>query len=165
VKSRHAAAPATCGLALKVKPITEQDTATFRLPRRWRVALFVILILGPCASLLIDFHFGMLLSPIPPLITIAASVLFWIWPIQHYYTVQVRPDGIKVYSLWWLPWTEVGEVRYWKLFGLPYFIVKRRSRKFPFWIPLYFVGDFDLGQAIVRAAPLGNPFRLVSIPP
>jgi hypothetical protein len=80
-------------------------------------------------------------------------------------TVQVRADGVKLYSLWWLPWSDVCEVRYFKLLGLPYLYVKRSRRWFGWWwIPLYFVGDSDLAQAIVDAAPSGHPFRSVSIP-
>jgi hypothetical protein len=79
-------------------------------------------------------------------------------------TVQVRPDGIKLSSLWWLPWGDVCEARYFKLLGLPYFYVKRFRRWFGWWIPLYFVGDRDLAQAIVDAAPSGHPFRLVPMP-
>lgn len=109
-----------------------------------------------------DFHFGMVLSPIPELITVAVWVLVWIFLMPRY-TVQVRPDGVKLLSLWWLPWSDVSEVRYWKLLGLPYFRVKRR-RGLSWWIPLYFVGDCDLGQLIIRAAPPGNPFRSVSMP-
>jgi hypothetical protein len=142
--------------------VDHDATATFRLPRRWQVGLFTIAIAGPCASLLIDFHFGMLLSPVPDLITIAVAALVWVFLVPLY-TVQLRPDGVRLFNLWWLPWTQVREARYRKVFGFPYFLVKRR-RGFSWWIPLYFVGDCDLGQAIIRAAPPGNPFRLVSIP-
>jgi hypothetical protein len=143
----------------------EQDrTATFRLPRRWQVGLFVIVVLGPCVNILLDFRFGMILSPAPEVITVAVWTLVWIFLVPRYYTVQLRPDGVKVYSLWWLPWTDVRAVRYWKLFGLPYFLVKRSRGFFSFWIPLYFVGNSDLGNAIIRAAPPGNPFRSVSMP-
>ncbi|HKN01240.1 MAG TPA: hypothetical protein VJX23_12050 [Candidatus Binataceae bacterium] len=138
-------------------------TATFRLPRGWQVAVLVVVMLGPCSKLLIDFRFGMILSPVPQLIEIPVWMLVWIFLVPRY-TVQVRPDGVKLYSLWWLPWSDVREVRYWKLLGLPYFRVKR-GRGFSWWIPLYFVGDCDLGNSIMRAAPPGNPFRSVLIPP
>jgi hypothetical protein len=62
-----------------------------------------------------------------------------------------------------LPWTDVSAVVYRKRFGLPYFHVKRR-RGFSWWIPLYYVGDGDLGHAIIGAAPHGHPFKLVSMP-
>jgi hypothetical protein len=106
----------------------------------------------------------MILSPVPEVITISVWALVWIFVMPRYYTVQLRPGGVKMYSLWWLPWTDVREVRYWKLFGLGYFLVKRSRGFFPFCIPLYFVGNCDLGDAIIRAAPPGNPFRSVSMP-
>jgi hypothetical protein len=138
-------------------------TATFRLPFPFQIGLFAVAMLGPCVDLLIDFHFSLILYPFPELITIAAWVLVWIFLIPLY-TVQLRPDGIKLYSLWWLPWKQVKDVRYWKLFGLSYFRVKRH-RGISLWIPLYFVGNCELGQSIIRAAPPGNPFRLVSTSP
>jgi hypothetical protein len=133
------------------------------LPRGGKVAVLVLMMLGPCSELLIDFRFGMILSPSPQLIEIPVWMLVWIFLVPRY-TVQVCPDGVKLFSLWWLPWSDVREVRYWKLLGLPYFRVKRR-RGFSWWIPLYFVGDYDLRNSIMRAAPPGNPFRSVLIPP
>jgi hypothetical protein len=143
----------------------EQDrTAIFRLPRRWQIGLFLIVVFGPCAKILLDLDFGMIFSPVPEVITISVWALLWIFVMPRYYTVQLRPSGVKVYSLWWLPWTDVRKVRYRKLFGLRYFLLKRSRGFFPFWIPLYFVGDRDLGDAIIHAAPLGNPFHSVSMP-
>jgi len=104
----------------------------------------------------------MILSPVPEVITIVTWTIAWIFLMPRY-TVQVRQDGVKLYGLWWLPWAEVTYVRYWKVLGLPYFRVKR-SRGFSWWIPLYFVGDRDLGDAIIQAAPPGNPFGSVSMP-
>jgi hypothetical protein len=137
-------------------------TDTFRLPRRFQAVLFVLAMAGPCGNLLIALHFGVLNYLIPQLTLIAAIVLAEIFLMPHY-TVQLRPDGIKLYGLWWLPWSAISDVRYWKLFGLPYFRV-RRHRGFSWWIPLYFVGNCELGQAIIHAAPPGNPLRLVSVP-
>ena len=144
----------------------EQDgTLTFRLPRRLQFVPLAIAILWPVTDLLIDFHFGMIMSLVPGLIAGAEWLLIWIFLVPRY-TVQLRPDGIKLYSLWWLPWTDVRDVRHWKVLGLPHFRVKRRHGLWSrIWIPLYFIGDCDLAQAIVHAAPIGNPFRSVSIPP
>jgi hypothetical protein len=142
----------------------ERDgVATFRLPIWFQIGLFALAMSDPCVYLLTDLHFGMPLSALSQLIMIAALVLAWIF-LMPYYTVQIRPDGIKLYSLWWLPWTAVNDVRYWKLFGLPHFSVKRRGGLFSWHIPLYFVGDSDLQESIIRAAPPGNPFKMVSIP-
>jgi hypothetical protein len=125
-----------------------------------QVAFFASVMALPCARLLVDLHFGM--SPLPEWMMAAVLAPVWIFFISRY-TVQVRPDGLKLLSLWWLPWADVSEVRYWKLLGLAHFRVKRR-RGFSWSIPLYFVGNGDLGQSIVHAAPPGNPFRLVSMP-
>ena len=137
-----------------------EDAATFRLPGRWQVGLFAFVMLLSCAKALVDLHFGMLsLSFVLIEKTALALLLIFVLRLS---TVQLRPDGVKIQGLWWLPWTDVSAVRYRKLFGLPYFRVKRR-RGFSWWIPLYYVGDRDLGSAIVRAAPPDHPFRLVSM--
>ncbi|SRR5216683_1941106 len=140
----------------------EHDHAiTFRLPRRLQVGFFVVVMLPSCAKVLIALNFGMSLSF--ALIEAAALALFWTLFLRRY-TVQLRPDGIKLFSLWWLPWTDVIAVRYSSLFGLPSLRVNRR-RGFSWSIPLYFVGDCDLGYAIICAAPAGNSLRSISIPP
>ena len=117
--------------------------------------------LPSCAKALIDLYFGV--SPSFNLIEAAALGLFWTLLLRRY-TVQLRPDGIKLFSLWWLPWTDVVAARYTSLLGLQSLRIKRRHG-FSWSIPLYFVGDCDLGDSIVRAAPPGNPLRSVSIPP
>jgi hypothetical protein len=127
-----------------------EDTATFRLPGRWQVGFFAVVMLPSCAKALIALHFGMfLMFPRFILIEAAAAALFWAL-LLRLSMVQLRRDGVKIYSLWWLPWADVSAVAYRKLFGLPCFHVKRH-RGFSWWIPLYYVGDRDLGSAIVRA--------------
>ena len=121
------------------------STATFRLPRPWKVGLLALVMFGPCTKLLIDLHFGVDVTR--GLINVAAQGIFWALVLPHY-TVRLRPDGIKLYGLWWLPWTDVSGVRCRRVFGLRYFHVKR-GRGFSWWIPLYFVGDRDLGHAII----------------
>jgi hypothetical protein len=134
--------------------VEHNDVAIFRLPGRWQVAFFAVVMLPSCAKVVTALHFGRSLSFI--LIEVAAVALFWIVFLKSY-TVQLRPDGIKLFSLWWLPWTDVVAVRYSNLLGLPSLRVKR-PRGFSWSIPLYFVGDYDLASAIVRAAPPTIPF-------
>ena len=83
--------------------------------------------------------------------------------LRRYYTVEIGPEGISLYGIWWIPWGDVTEVQYvLRLFLMPYFCVKG-CYPFPCWIPLYFVGKGDLASAIIDAAPYGNPFRSVSM--
>ena len=82
-------------------------------------------------------------------------------------TVRIEPDGVVLYRLWRLQWTNVGGAKYCKVLGLPYAKVKRRKGWFawlPWWIPLYFVGEGDLRETLASAAPAGNPLRLMSSP-
>ncbi len=84
--------------------------------------------------------------------------------ILRFYTVQVRPDGVLLYSLWWLPWENVAAVRYARLCGLPHLYVQRKKGWVPGRIPLYFVGDGDLLTALKASAPADNPIRAISAP-
>ena len=129
------------------------DSDTFRLPRRWQV-VFVVLFSFPALTIV-------LAHPLVGVLLFAAVALLWNVYLRQY-TVQLRPGGVRLYGLWWLPWTDVSAVAHRNLFGLPHFRVKRR-RGLSWWIPLYFVGDRDLGHALIEAAPPGNPFRAVSM--
>jgi hypothetical protein len=140
--------------------VEHDDIATFRLPGRCQIGLLVIVMIPSCARVVVALYFGMSISFV--LIEAAALALAWTL-LLRLNRVQLRQDGVKIQSLWWLPWTDVSAVVYRKLFGLPYFHVKRHGG-FSWWIPLYYVGDGDLGRAIVRCAPPGHPFRLVSMP-
>ena len=132
----------------------QDDSDSFRLPRRWQV-VFAVLFSFPALALVLE-------APLFGVPLLAAVALLWTFCLRHY-TVQLGQEGIKLYGLWWLPWTDVTAVTYWSVFGLPYFRVKRRGG-FSWWIPLFFAGDRDLGQALINTAPPGNPFRLVSMP-
>jgi hypothetical protein len=133
--------------------VEEDDSNTFRLPRPWQVVFAVLFLFQPLPLVLLSPLFGTLLFAVVALFLVAALPR---------YTVQLRQDGVKLYGLWWLPWTDVTAVTYWSLFGLQHFRVKRR-RGLSWSIPLYFVGNRDLGQSLIHAAPPGNPFRLVSM--
>jgi hypothetical protein len=138
--------------------VEHDEIAAFRLPGSWKVASIVITLL-PCLSFI--------LRQDPPRLSVLpflAAIALFLATTFRYCTVQLRAGGIKLNSLWWLPWGDVREVAYRSLFGLPYFYVKRR-RGFSWWIPLYYVGDNDLGHSIIRAAPSDNPFRSVLMPP
>jgi hypothetical protein len=147
-----------------LRNVGSDGSATFQLPRPFKIGLFALVMSAPCGNLLIDLYFGLDVGH--GLIDVTAQGLFWalvyVFLLPHY-TVRIRSDGVKLYGLWWLPWADVSGVRYRKVIGLPYFHVKR-GRGFSWWIPLYFVGDCNLGHAIIDAAPPGSPFRLASIP-
>jgi hypothetical protein len=158
-----------------------ENVAVFRLPRGWQIA-FAASMLAICVlplslvwrgipkpvldtlspQMFAEFQEAEFRARVLALGLILISVVSMAF-LPYSWTVQVRPDGVKLYSLWWLPWSDVCEVRYIRLLGLPYLYVKR-CRWWAWWIPLYFVGDRDLAQAIFDAAPSGHPFRSVSIP-
>jgi len=133
--------------------VEQDDEDTFRPPRRWQILIVALTVLPSCALLLTAPLLGAAIA--------LSWILFWTL-VLPLYTVQLRPDGVKLHG-WWLPWTDVSAVAYRSLFGLPHFRVKRHDG-FSWWIPLYYAGAGDLSQALIRAAPPGDPFRLVSMP-
>ncbi|MGH7812540.1 MAG: hypothetical protein ACREQI_00855 [Candidatus Binataceae bacterium] len=136
----------------------ENGTLTFREPIRWTLVTFVI------PGLLPLFLF-------PPRHPIeAAFYLIWLALVvalaRHYLlTVKVRPDGLKLFGRVRLPWNDVRRVElcHSLMFHFPYFRVTRHTGH-RISMPLHYVGESDLGHAIMNAAPPGNPFRSVSIP-
>jgi len=137
--------------------LAQDDVAIFRLPRRWQIGIVAITVLPSCALLLISPLRG---APIAVFFAVS-WVLLWAFLLPRY-TVELRPDGVKLLGIWWLPWTDVREVRYYKVLGLPHLRVKQR-RGFSWSIPLYFVGDRDLAHALIDAAAAGHPFRSIPV--
>jgi len=129
--------------------MSERPVQTFYLPRWGQGFLILLVSLWFAQFVLISVPLGVGLV-IAAAFTVAVGL--------RRYTVQVRSDGVKLYSLWWLPWGDVRTATYRKVFGLPYFYV-RRHHGWGWWIPLYFVGDGHLREAIVSATPEGHVLR------
>lgn len=70
--------------------------------------------------------------------------------------VSVGDDGLVLYRLWRLPWSQVAGARRISFFGLPYLLVARR-KGFGWWVPLYFRGARPIEAALAARAPTGNP--------
>ena len=73
--------------------------------------------------------------------------------------VTVSDDGIVLYRVNRLPWTQVVAARRVSVFGLPYLLITRH-RGYRWWLPLYFNGDRSIEEALVEKAPIGNPIRI-----
>lgn len=81
-------------------------------------------------------------------------VIFPMWATK----LSLRRDGIVLHHFNRLSWTDVTGARVRRFLGLPYLQV-RRKRGIPYWIPMFLVGRRPLREALVDAAPVGNPVR------
>ena len=130
-------------------------TVTFRLPF-WAMALLIVAFLPGLLTTGLQSAESVLLEA--GVLVLVAAVIF------KTYTIQIRPDGVRLYSLWWLPWENVVGAKYRRLCGLPHLYVQRKSGWVPWRIPLYFIGDTDFLETLRESSPVDSPIRAVSVP-
>lgn len=74
--------------------------------------------------------------------------------------VSVRDDGIRLYIVNKLQWSDIAAAENTSVLGLPYIAVSRKSGM-RWWIPLY-VGDrHGLLTSLASRAPAGNPIQIL----
>jgi hypothetical protein len=83
-------------------------------------------------------------------IVLLTSYSLWVFKLI------VHDDGIVMYRLNRMMWSEVQSARFRRVVGLPYLHV-RRQHGMAWWLPLYFRGARDLRCALIERAPEGNP--------
>ena len=147
----------------------------FVLSRSWRLLLSGMLLLPCLAPLALEVlrpppeelrrlpgALGFSLGTWPFLIAIEGFVLgglMWLFQTKAM-TVVLSEDGVTMYRIWKLRWSEVRSARLQKVFGLQYLRVVRTGRLQPsLSVPLYFIGNVPLTAALRDHAPLGNPIR------
>jgi hypothetical protein len=74
-------------------------------------------------------------------------------------SVTVGPEGVVLYRINRLQWSQVTAVRRVSFLGLPYLLITR-AKGFRWWLPLYFSGPRPIEVALADKAPPGNPLRL-----
>jgi hypothetical protein len=84
------------------------------------------------------------------LLIVFAAYTVWVFKLV------VREDGIVMYRLNRMAWSEVQSARFRSVMGLPYLWIQRQHGV-PWWLPLYFRGVRDLRHVLVERAPRGNP--------
>lgn len=72
--------------------------------------------------------------------------------------LQIGPDGLVLYRVNRLVWSDVVSVRQRRFLGLSHLVLHRR-RGGAWWVPLYFHGPLPVSDALRDAAPEGNPIR------
>ncbi len=72
--------------------------------------------------------------------------------------VAISDEGIVLYRVNRLSWSNIVTVRRVSVLGLPYLLITRKTG-FRWWLPLYFHGDRPIEAALAEKAPIGNPIR------
>lgn len=72
--------------------------------------------------------------------------------------VAISNEGIVLYRVNRLSWSNIGSVHRVSVLGLPYLRVTRK-KGFRWWLPLYFRGDRPIEAVLAEKAPIGNPIR------
>ena len=74
------------------------------------------------------------------------------------FRLSVRDDGIVMYRLNRMTWSDVQSARFRRVVGLPYLHIQRHHGV-PLWLPLYFRGARDLRHVLIERAPERNPIH------
>lgn len=103
--------------------------------------------------------------------------MWWVWPrrvalislgvelvaalalLFSLFTVSVAEEGLVLYRVNQLRWSQVSGVQRARLLGLPHLVISRRNGG-RWWLPLYLRGMPRLERALAEKAPIGNPLRL-----
>jgi hypothetical protein len=131
--------------------MTANDPETFRI--HWRSA--------PVALLVLWFGLAMALTwpRLTAVIPLAAELLIALGLLFSLFTVAVDEDGVALFRVSRLRWSQVTAVQRRAPLGLPHLVVARRNGG-TVWLPLYVQGRRRLEQALAEKAPLGNPLKL-----
>ena len=116
-------------------------------------------------------------APVALLVLWFGLGLWWVWPrrvalislgvelllalalLFSLFTVSVAEEGLILYRVNQLRWSQVSGVQRARLLGLPYLVISRRNGG-RWWLPLYLRGLPRLERALAEKAPIGNPLRL-----
>ena len=93
------------------------------------------------------------------LIAVALEVVVALVLLFSLFTVAVADEGLILYRVNPLRWSQVSAVRAVRLLGLPHLVIARRNGG-NWWMPLYLRGMPRLERALAEKAPIGNPLRL-----
>lgn len=131
--------------------MTANKPETFRI--HWRSL--------PVALLVLWFGLAMALTwpRLKAVIPLGLELLAALWLLFSLFTLTVDEEGVALFRLSQLRWSQVTAVQRRAPLGLPHLVVSRRNGG-RIWLPLYVQGRRRLEQALVEKAPPGNPLRL-----
>lgn len=93
------------------------------------------------------------------LIALAVELVLALVLLFSLFTVSVADEGLVLYRVNQLRWSQVSGVRAVRWFGMPHLVISRRNGG-RWWMPLYLYGLPRLERALAEKAPIGNPLRL-----
>jgi hypothetical protein len=92
------------------------------------------------------------------LVSLAAQFVLALVILRLLSVVAISDEGIVLYRVNRLSWSNIATVRRVSVLGLPYLLIARK-KGFRWWLPLYFHGDRPIEAALAEKAPIGNPIR------
>lgn len=121
----------------------------FHFPWRIHAAIFISLIWLPIFFSNKEITIELFLFLF---IVISMPILF-IWLVS---VISITSNGIKLYRVNSLVWSDIAEAKITRFIGLPYIHIKRK-KGMEWWLPLYFKGNLTVESALINNAPQENP--------
>ena len=87
------------------------------------------------------------------LLMVSSFPILGIWLIS---VMTITSNGINLYRINNLVWSDVAEAKVTKFIGLPYIHIKR-NKGMEWWLPLYFKGNLTVEDALIKKQPKQNP--------
>jgi len=140
------------------------EKTTFHVPWRKSISIFFAVLFT--APILMLFNASEIQNIPPELveatktpITVYISVLFlFIMPqvgIWYLSTMSISNEGIVLYRVNKLTWSDILEAHQTKRLGIKSIYIKRK-KGIPWSLPLYFVGQLSIKEAILKHVPNEN---------
>lgn len=128
------------------------DSEKFYLRRRKTLSVLMLILFTPLVYLALSHqHYEQVYLALLNL----TVILLGIWFLG---AVTISREGIVLYRFKSLKWEEVHSARRVNFFGLPYIVVKRH-KGLPWWLPLYFENHRRIEEALVGSVPHDHPLR------
>ena len=87
---------------------------------------------------------------------VSSFPILGIWLIS---VMTITSNGINLYRINNLVWSDVAEAKVTKFIGLPYIHIKR-NKGMEWWLPLYFKGNLTVEDALINNVPKENPIHI-----
>ena len=134
--------------------------SVFKLPLSWIFFLALLPIVPPAAVTLLYLEILPVNWTLTALTGLGLLGLLEILFLKWTFIIEIREDGLRMYNIWKVKWSDIESAKLVTLFGLEYLLVRRKKGSLPYWIPLYFKGETtSLRNAIVEAAPSDSPIH------
>ena len=126
------------------------NAITFYISPGWHGAWLLVLPLALVLTLTWP-HFSVAIS-------LAVQLVFFLILLALVATVTVTSQGIQLYRINRLSWSDVQAVKARSVLGLPYLHVTR-TEGMSWWLPLYLRNEQGFYASVIENAPASNPLR------